>query len=83
MSTCSDMTDICNLDSLHCSTVSPGNLLESRCNWKGNRSDDDMCQIDDKDDITVDEVKLNSLISDDFKVISFDVLWFGYFLSFQ
>ncbi|PON76393.1 Serine/threonine protein kinase [Parasponia andersonii] len=67
MSTCSDTADICNLGSLHCSTVSPGNLLESRCNWKGNSSDDDMCQFDDKDDNTVGEVKLNPLISDEIK----------------
>ncbi|EXB50596.1 Mitogen-activated protein kinase kinase kinase ANP1 [Morus notabilis] len=66
-STCSDTTDICNLGSLHCSIVSPRKLLE-RSNWKGNGSDDDMCQIDDKDDITASEVKLNSsLISDEFK----------------
>ncbi|KAF4361234.1 hypothetical protein G4B88_000632 [Cannabis sativa] len=67
MSTCSDTTDICEMASLHCSTGSPGNLLDSRFNWKGNSSDDDMCQIDDKDDVTVSGVKLNSLMSDDFK----------------
>ena len=66
MSTSSDAADLCNLGSLNYS--SPGKLLESRCNWKGNSSDDDMCQIDDKDDITMGEIKLNSLISDDFKV---------------
>lgn len=74
MSTCCDTTDMCNLGSLRCSTVSPGNLLESRCNWKGNSSDDDMCQIDDKDDTKMGEVKFNSLISNDFKVTYFNVL---------
>lgn len=62
--------------------MSPGKLLE-RSNWKGNGSDDDMCQIDDKDDITASEVKLNSsLISDEFKVTSFFFFWFGGDISY-
>lgn len=70
MSMCSDSTDICNLGSLQFSNVSPGKLLESRCYWKGNSSDDDMCRIDDKDDITMSEVKLNSSLISDFKLNS-------------
>ncbi|KAL5566092.1 hypothetical protein UlMin_029256 [Ulmus minor] len=65
ISKCSDSTDICNLGSLHFSTVSPGKVLESTHNWKGECSDDDMCQIDDKDDITLGDIKLNSSLTPD------------------
>lgn len=53
-------SDICNLDSLSCSKVYTANKLESDI-WGGN-SDDEMCQIDDKDDFMLDEVKIDSSI---------------------
>ncbi|XP_038877020.1 mitogen-activated protein kinase kinase kinase NPK1-like isoform X2 [Benincasa hispida] len=53
-------SDICNLDSLSCSKVYTANKLESDI-WRGN-SDDEMCQIDDKDDFMLDEVKIGSSI---------------------
>lgn len=71
MSTCPDSSDMCNLGSLRCSTINPDKLLESTHIWGRNSSDDDMCQIDDKDDIMVGEVKLNSSLPDDLKVITF------------
>ncbi|XP_031736988.1 mitogen-activated protein kinase kinase kinase NPK1 isoform X3 [Cucumis sativus] len=53
-------SDICNLDSLRCSKVYSTNKLESDM-W-GRNSDDEMCQIDDKDDFMLDEVKIGSSI---------------------
>ncbi|XP_022999346.1 mitogen-activated protein kinase kinase kinase NPK1-like isoform X2 [Cucurbita maxima] len=53
-------SDICNLDSLSCSKVYTANKLESGI-WAAN-SDDEMCQIDDKDDLMLDEVKIGSSI---------------------
>ncbi|XP_022150775.1 mitogen-activated protein kinase kinase kinase NPK1 [Momordica charantia] len=54
-------SDICNLDSLSCSKVYTGNEQENDI-WGTNNSDDEMCQIDDKDDFMLDEVKLRSSI---------------------
>lgn len=69
MSTCLDVNDVCNLGSLHCSTVSPEKSFESRHPWRRNSSDDDMCQIDDSNDITMGEGNLRSpLMTDNFKV---------------
>ncbi|XP_062006212.1 mitogen-activated protein kinase kinase kinase ANP1 isoform X2 [Rosa rugosa] len=59
MSTCRDSSDMCNMGSLHCSVINPDKVLESTHIW-GRDSDDDMCQIDDKDDVMVGEVNLNS-----------------------
>ncbi|KAL6139239.1 hypothetical protein ACLB2K_064516 [Fragaria x ananassa] len=67
MSTCRDSSDMCNMDSLHCSTIHPDRVLESTHIWRRD-SDDDMCQIDDKDDVMVGEVNLNSsYMPDDLK----------------
>ncbi|KAM1250847.1 hypothetical protein ACFX13_034142 [Malus domestica] len=60
MSTCPDSDDMCNLGSLQHSTTHPNEFLESRPIWGRNSCDDDMCQIDDKDDTMVGEVKLGS-----------------------
>ncbi|XP_021817530.1 mitogen-activated protein kinase kinase kinase ANP1-like isoform X1 [Prunus avium] len=60
MSTCPDSDDMCNLGSLQHSTIHPNKLLGSRHVWGRNSSDDDMCQIDDKDDTMVGEAKLGS-----------------------
>ncbi|KAM1749625.1 hypothetical protein PS2_010408 [Malus domestica] len=65
MSTCPDLDDMCNLGSLQHSTIHPNKLLESRAIWGRNSNDDDMCQIDDKEDTMVGEVKLSSSLMPD------------------
>ncbi|XP_050380085.1 mitogen-activated protein kinase kinase kinase ANP1-like isoform X1 [Argentina anserina] len=67
MSTCRDSSEMCNMDSLHCSTIHHDKVLESTHVW-GRDSDDDMCRIDDKDDLTIGEGILNSTyMPDDLK----------------
>ncbi|XP_057498044.1 mitogen-activated protein kinase kinase kinase NPK1-like isoform X2 [Actinidia eriantha] len=60
--------DICNLGSLSCSTVNFDKLAESRHIWGANNSEDDMCQIDDKDEFVVgrEEKSSSGLIPDNF-----------------
>lgn len=71
MMTCLETADDCNLGSLNCSTVSPEKSFKSKHLWRINSSDDDMCQIDDSNDITMGEGRLNSsLMPDNFKVTS-------------
>ncbi|KAH0994816.1 hypothetical protein GBA52_018680 [Prunus armeniaca] len=65
MSTCPDSDDMCNLGSLQHSTIHPNKLLGSRNVWGRNSSDDDMCQIDDKDGTMVGEAKLGSSLMPD------------------
>ncbi|KAM1234482.1 hypothetical protein ACFX2J_004054 [Malus domestica] len=65
MSTCSDSDDMCNLGSLQHSTIHPNKLLESRAIWGRNSNDDDMCQIDDKDDTMGGKVQLSSSLMPD------------------
>ena len=72
MSTISGLTDLCDLDSLRCSAEcpekSPGKKKKKHI-WELNNSD--MWQID-KDDSTVQEVKLDSsLMPENFKVTAF------------
>ncbi|KAJ8572907.1 hypothetical protein K7X08_009418 [Anisodus acutangulus] len=43
--------DICNLGTLNISTENTDNLSEARNMWRGNSSDDDMCLIDDTDNL--------------------------------
>ncbi|XP_050274179.1 mitogen-activated protein kinase kinase kinase ANP1-like isoform X1 [Quercus robur] len=59
MSTSPGSTDLCNLDSLRCSTAFLEKSSEKMHIWELNNSDDDMCQTD-KDDFTVQEVKIGS-----------------------
>nr|XP_023905736.1 LOW QUALITY PROTEIN: mitogen-activated protein kinase kinase kinase ANP1-like [Quercus suber] len=59
MSTSPGSTDLCNLDSLRCSTAFLEKSSEKRHIWELNNSDDDMCQTD-KDDFTVQEIKIGS-----------------------
>jgi hypothetical protein len=72
-STCTGLKDVCQTDSLRFSTVyhsnSNSNLLKAG-SYQGADNDDDMCQIDDKDDFLVDSsVKSKSLLAaDDIKV---------------
>lgn len=82
MSTCLETTDVCNLGSLNCSTVSPEKSYDSRNLWRRNGSDDDMCQIDDRNDITMGERRISSSsMPDNFKVTFLSP--HGYFLSFS
>ncbi|XP_055816762.1 mitogen-activated protein kinase kinase kinase NPK1 isoform X3 [Solanum dulcamara] len=46
--------DICNLGSLNISMENTDNLSEARNILRGNSSDDDMCQIDDNDNLLLD-----------------------------
>ncbi|XP_057546197.1 mitogen-activated protein kinase kinase kinase NPK1-like [Amaranthus tricolor] len=45
--------DLCNMDSVRCSTVYPEKFGTSPL-WGTNTSDDDICMIDDKDDFAAD-----------------------------
>lgn len=65
--------DICNLGTFNISTENTDNLSETRNIWRRNSSDDDMCQIDDNDNVLLDGgTTLNSVkMVDDFnKVLS-------------
>lgn len=67
------------MDSIRFSTVYSENLLKADCYQGADNNDDDICQIDDKDDFLVGaSVKSKSLFaSDDIKVPSlFFVLMF-------
>ncbi|KAK4266383.1 hypothetical protein QN277_027317 [Acacia crassicarpa] len=62
------LKDVCQMGSIRCSSVSPEALLKSDFYRGTSNYDDDMCQIDDKDDLFVDaSVKSKSPISDDIK----------------
>lgn len=67
MSTCTGLKDVCEMDSLRISTVYPQNSLNLNVrSWGLSNPDDDMCQIDDKDDLMVGaSVKLKSIIVSD------------------
>ncbi|KAJ9682018.1 hypothetical protein PVL29_018082 [Vitis rotundifolia] len=61
----SSLLDVCEMGNLSCSTGYPENS-ESKPNWGTSNSVDDMCQIDDKDDVMmVGEVKFNSILLPD------------------
>ncbi|KAM3707387.1 hypothetical protein ACB098_02G022900 [Castanea mollissima] len=66
-STCTGLKDVCEMDSLRISTVYPQNSLNLNVrSWGLSNPDDDMCQIDDKDDLMVGaSVKLKSIIVSD------------------
>ncbi|XP_022958800.1 mitogen-activated protein kinase kinase kinase NPK1 isoform X3 [Cucurbita moschata] len=61
-STCEGLKDICEMGSLRCSSVFSGNY-EVRSNWGSSNSEDDMCQIDDKDLFASSSIKYKSIIS--------------------
>lgn len=71
MPTCRDSDDMCNFGSLQHSTIHPNKLLGSTQMWGRTSSYDDMCQIDDKDNTILGEVKLSPLTPDNFKVTEF------------
>ncbi|OMO61224.1 hypothetical protein CCACVL1_23655 [Corchorus capsularis] len=63
-STCTGLKDVCEMGSVRCSAVYPGKLPESGSYWRASSCDDDMCQIDDKDDLDFGaSVKFKSLIA--------------------
>ncbi|KAF8388041.1 hypothetical protein HHK36_026707 [Tetracentron sinense] len=64
-STCNGLKD---MGSVRCSTIYPEKFSETRSYWGTSNREDDMCQIDDKDDFVVGgSVKFKSaLTSDDF-----------------
>ncbi|KAJ4955583.1 hypothetical protein NE237_012366 [Protea cynaroides] len=64
--TCSGLKDVCDMGSVKCSTLYPEKL--SGIGQWGTSTSDDMCQIDDKDDLLLDQsIKLNSVSAmDDF-----------------
>ncbi|XP_023911894.1 mitogen-activated protein kinase kinase kinase NPK1 [Quercus suber] len=66
-SACTGLKDVCEMDSLRISTVYPQNSLNLNVrSWGLSNPDDDMCQIDDKDDLMVGaSVKLKSIIVSD------------------
>ncbi|XP_022861803.1 mitogen-activated protein kinase kinase kinase NPK1-like isoform X1 [Olea europaea var. sylvestris] len=49
--TYNDLKDVNDGDVVRCSTVYPNQLSQSRSFWQPVNSDDDMCQIDDSDDL--------------------------------
>lgn len=69
---CLQLTHVCNLCSPCCSTVNPPET-ETKELW-GTSNDDDMCEIDDKDDFSEGEAKFKSLMSDDIKVVELSFL---------
>ncbi|XP_015888023.1 mitogen-activated protein kinase kinase kinase NPK1 isoform X2 [Ziziphus jujuba] len=52
-STCAGLKDIFDMGSVRCSTVYPENLSEVSSHWGPMNCDDEMCQIDDQDDLMV------------------------------
>ncbi|KAF8392436.1 hypothetical protein HHK36_022778 [Tetracentron sinense] len=65
---CTGLKDVCAMGSVRCSTIYPEKFSEAGPFWGTSNNDDDMCQIDDKDDFVVGgSVKLKSVLkSDDF-----------------
>ncbi|CAK9173651.1 unnamed protein product [Ilex paraguariensis] len=66
--TCSGFKDVCDMGSVRSSTIHSEKISRRGSIWTSSNYDDDMCQIDDKDDLMLDEsMKLNSaLLSTDF-----------------
>ncbi|XP_021670836.2 mitogen-activated protein kinase kinase kinase NPK1 isoform X2 [Hevea brasiliensis] len=54
-STCAGLKDVCEMGSIRSSTVYPQNMPGSGSYWAEANFDDDMCQIDDKDDFVIDD----------------------------
>ncbi|XP_050372335.1 mitogen-activated protein kinase kinase kinase NPK1 [Argentina anserina] len=63
-STCAGLKDICDMGTVRCSTVYPNNISGGSSCWGGNNTDDDMCQLDDSDDIMLGSfAKFNSVMA--------------------
>lgn len=62
-STSAGLKDIFDMGGLRCSTVYPENFSGAGSHWAQTNSDDEMCQIDDKDDLVVSSlVKFKSAL---------------------
>ncbi|KAK3189994.1 hypothetical protein Dsin_029555 [Dipteronia sinensis] len=62
-SSCTGLKDVCEIGSVMCSTGYP-NLSSRGSYWGASNCDDDMCQIDDKDDFGIRaSVKFNSVLA--------------------
>ena len=63
--------DVCNLGTLDFSTVDSEKFSEGKHIWRKHDLDDEMCQLDEKDDLLVGgETKFNNiLIPDDFSKV--------------
>ncbi|XP_009364204.2 mitogen-activated protein kinase kinase kinase NPK1 [Pyrus x bretschneideri] len=66
-STCAGLKNICDMGTVRCSTVYPGNFSGGSSRWGAtNNYDDDMCQIDDTNDIVLGSfAKLRSVVGPD------------------
>ncbi|CAN6677087.1 unnamed protein product [Malus baccata var. baccata] len=66
-STCAGLKDICDIGSVRCSTVYPGNFSGGSSRWGPSNNDNvDMCQIDDTDDIVLGSIaKFRSVVGPD------------------
>lgn len=53
----------CIVGSVRCSTICPENLSQTGTYWGAEHYDDDMCQIDDKDDFCSAAVKFPSVLA--------------------
>lgn len=63
-STSAGLKDICDMGTVRCSTVYPNNISGGSSCWGANNTDDDMCQLDDSDDIMLGSfVKFNSVMA--------------------
>lgn len=51
-SNCTGLKDVCEIGTVGCSTVFPDHLSAGSY-WGAGNSEDDMCQIDDKDDLGI------------------------------
>ncbi|KAK6930006.1 Protein kinase domain, partial [Dillenia turbinata] len=60
--TCSGLKDVCNTGSMRCSTIFPEKLAGAGSLWEPSNCDDDMCQIDDKDDFVSTSTQLDSTL---------------------
>ncbi|XVE81555.1 hypothetical protein DITRI_Ditri15bG0074200 [Diplodiscus trichospermus] len=64
LSNSSTLRDVCEMGSERCSTVYPGKLSEPGSYWRARSCEDDMCQLDDKDDLEFGtSVKFNSVLA--------------------
>lgn len=57
------LKDACDMAGVRCSTIYPEKFSGNGSTWKSRNCDDDMCQIDDKDDLMFkSSVKFGSVL---------------------
>lgn len=57
------LKDACDMAGVRCSTIYPEKFSGNGSTWKSSNCDDDMCQIDDKDDLMFkSSVKFGSVL---------------------